>query len=51
MTSRARWMYFKLRYMEIPRLFAKAYFLKMKRFIAGSKPVPETLKLDKSFSA
>ncbi len=51
MTSKARWMYLKLRYVEIPKIRLKAQFLRVKKLFAGQKQVVELPGLNKGFSA
>lgn len=51
MTSKARWMYLKLRYVEIPKIRLKAQVLRVKRLLKGQKQTAEILNLNKSFSA
>ena len=51
MTPKARWMYLKIRYMEIPKILLKAHYLKVKKLFTKQSPVPKLVSLDKSFSA
>ncbi len=51
MTSKARWMYLKLRYVEIPKIRLKAQVLRIKRLFSGQKQTVELPNLNKGFSA
>ncbi|MHB2148897.1 hypothetical protein ACX8XP_07570 [Calditrichota bacterium LG25] len=50
MTPRAKLMYLKLRYVEIPKILLKAQYLKIKKLFVRHQPAPEMVRLDKSLS-
>ncbi len=50
MTPKARWLYLKLRYFEVPKIIVKAHFLKAKKIFLRPKPVTELVKINEGVS-
>ncbi len=51
MTPKARWMYLKLRYVDIPKIVLKAQYLKLRKVFKKQQTVPGLVSLDKGYSA